>query len=221
MRESTAPCVNETVRIAGHSVTITPRRSSKRLTLRPDAKRNGFALSVPVGLPRQKALDFLAGQQAWMDRTAAARLMDWTPAYAPGERHSFLGRTVTLGADGVPAGRGFIVMRQRALEALIRQLLPVWEERMGLRAACVRFRNMRSRWGSCQSQKREIHLSTLLAEVPPACVEYVLVHELCHFRHPDHSVAFHAEMTRYMPDWKARRETLARLDRRPMPPETK
>ena len=45
-------------------------------------------------------------------------------------------------------------------------------------------------------------------DCPPAAIEYVVVHELAHIRHHDHSPAFYAEVERYLPDWQARRELL-------------
>ena len=45
-------------------------------------------------------------------------------------------------------------------------------------------------------------------EYPPEAVEYVVVHELCHIRHHDHSAAFWQEVARYLPDYKARRQLL-------------
>lgn len=214
-------CTSETLMIGEHRVAVTPRKTCKRMVLRVDAKHNGFALSVPQGCLKSSAMSFLSGQKAWMDRMADGKLLDWTPTYAPGERHPFLGQIVTLGENGIPAGRAFPVARQRALEALIRQLLPVWQARMGTAVTAVRFRNMRSRWGSCQPQKKEIHLSTVLGEVPGECVEYVLVHELCHLFYADHGAGFHALLARHLPDWKARKDAMTRMDRRPMPPETK
>ncbi len=72
----------------------------------------------------------------------------------------------------------------------------------------IRIRSMTSRWGSCQPYKGVITLNSRLIETPPCCIEYVVMHEFCHFIHPDHSKAFHALMTRLMPDWKWRRQLL-------------
>lgn len=66
----------------------------------------------------------------------------------------------------------------------------------------------RSRWGSCNRTKRVIHLSRRLIAAPLWCVDYVVLHELCHFVHFDHSPAFHRLMTQLMPDWQARRKEL-------------
>ena len=209
----------KTLTAGGHTVILTRRANAKNLILRVNEKQNAFALTAPTHTPLSEITHFLAENRAWMDRMAAARLMDWQPEYAPGERHLMLGRRVTLGEDGIPSGRAFLTARQRALEALIRQLIPVWEARMGVRASVVRFRNMRSRWGSCLSKTREIHLSTMLAAVPPHLVEYIVVHELTHLLHANHSPAFHAAMTRFLPDWPKRKREINKFDRRPWPSE--
>lgn len=72
----------------------------------------------------------------------------------------------------------------------------------------VRIRRMTSRWGSCQPYRGVVTLNSRLIETPLCCIEYVVTHEFCHFIHPDHSRAFHALMTRLMPDWKQRRQLL-------------
>ena len=71
-----------------------------------------------------------------------------------------------------------------------------------------RHRFMSSRWGSCSAQGR-ISLNTHLVKVSDALIEYVVVHELCHLRHLDHSPRFYRLMERSLPDWQARREALA------------
>lgn len=72
----------------------------------------------------------------------------------------------------------------------------------------IRIRRMTSRWGSCQPYKGVVTLNSRLIETPACCIEYVVTHEFCHFIHPDHSKAFHALMTRLMPDWKIRKQQL-------------
>ena len=72
----------------------------------------------------------------------------------------------------------------------------------------LRTRRMTSRWGSCQPYRGVVTLNSRLIETPRCCIEYVVTHEFCHFIHPDHSKAFHALMTRLMPDWKQRKKLL-------------
>lgn len=72
-----------------------------------------------------------------------------------------------------------------------------------------RHRFMRSQWGSCSSRGK-LSLNTHLVKTPVRLVEYVVLHELCHLQHHNHSRRFHSLVERYMPDWERRS---AELDR--------
>ncbi len=72
----------------------------------------------------------------------------------------------------------------------------------------IRVRSMTSRWGSCKPAACRVTFARQLVEAPPACVEYVVYHELVHFLHPNHSKAFYACLADFVPDWKARRNCL-------------
>ena len=72
----------------------------------------------------------------------------------------------------------------------------------------LRIRSMETRWGSCLAQKGIITLNKRLLEAPRHCIEYVVMHELCHFLHPDHSKRFYAFLTTLMPDWRERKSIL-------------
>ena len=72
----------------------------------------------------------------------------------------------------------------------------------------IKFRSMKSRWGSCNTQKKVLTFNTSLARLPLECAEYVVYHEFTHFLHPNHSKSFYAQLEAYMPDWKAHKRTL-------------
>lgn len=72
----------------------------------------------------------------------------------------------------------------------------------------LRIRNMETRWGSCLAKKGIITLNKRLIEVPRNCIEYVVMHEFCHFVHPNHSKRFYDFLTTLMPDWRERKKTL-------------
>ncbi|MBO5760425.1 MAG: M48 family metallopeptidase [Lentisphaeria bacterium] len=66
-----------------------------------------------------------------------------------------------------------------------------------------------TRWGSCSSSGT-ISLNAMLLFVPEECVHYVLIHELCHIKHMDHSSFFWQEVAKYVPRWKYYRSLLKR-----------
>ena len=65
----------------------------------------------------------------------------------------------------------------------------------------ITIRNQRSRWGSC-SAKGNLNFNVLLMLTPPEVIDSVIVHELCHLRHMDHSPAFYEEVLRYFPEYR-------------------
>ena len=71
-------------------------------------------------------------------------------------------------------------------------------------------KDMQTRWGSCSKQTQSIILNKRLIEVPRPCIEYVVLHEFCHFLHPNHSRQFYDFVAMLMPDWKERKELLER-----------
>lgn len=72
----------------------------------------------------------------------------------------------------------------------------------------LRIRNMETRWGTCLAKKGIITLNKRLLEAPRNCIEYVIMHEFCHFIHPNHSKHFYMFLTMLMPDWKERKALL-------------
>ncbi len=75
-------------------------------------------------------------------------------------------------------------------------------ERLGLKAAKVRIGNQRTRWGSC-STSGTLSFNWRLAIGCPEALRYVVVHELVHLEHPNHSRRFWNALGHAMPDWKS------------------
>lgn len=87
-------------------------------------------------------------------------------------------------------------------------LIEKWRPRLKAPAVILRASPMKSRWGSCSPAKKRITLNTALATRPPMFLEYVVVHELAHFRAPNHGPLFIKIMDRFLPDWRAKRREL-------------
>ena len=200
----------------GYPVEVTLRGNARRMKLSARRGDTCFRLTVPRWAKQEEVTAFLRENERFM-QAHAAELTLWAPEYAAGERHLLLGAWVTLGEGGGPTGITFIRLRQASLEKLIRELLPGWMARMNVSPARITFRRMRSRWGSCATKTGVITLAVNLGLLPPRLVEYVLVHELCHLHHPDHSPAFHAELGRHLPDAAQREKELKQMDIAPKP----
>ena len=82
----------------------------------------------------------------------------------------------------------------------------------GVKRPVLKIRTLGSRWGSCLVRKGVITLNRWLISTPRCCIEYVMLHELCHFIHPNHSVKFYALLSALMPDWKERKKLLNRAE---------
>lgn len=100
--------------------------------------------------------------------------------------------------------------RQRAADLLPRYfecLLPLvpWADRPPLRLI-----RMKSRWGSC-TPRGVILLNPVLIRTPRHCIDYVILHELCHLRERRHSPFFRHLLTQVCPDWQSRRAELDRM----------
>ncbi|OLA27024.1 MAG: hypothetical protein BHW32_04270 [Firmicutes bacterium CAG:129_59_24] len=100
---------------------------------------------------------------------------------------------------------------RKALLAQAREYLPMrvdyWSGIMGLTPTGLKITSARTRFGSC-SGRNSLCFSWRLMQYPPEAIDYVVVHELAHIRHHNHSPAFYALIERYMPDWRERRKLL-------------
>ncbi len=95
-------------------------------------------------------------------------------------------------------------LRKAALELFNKISLEVYEEfkGYGVKLPEIRVRNMKTLWGSCHYTKGKIVLNLRLLKKPTSALRYVVVHEYCHFIHPNHSKDFYTLLAKHMPEWK-------------------
>jgi len=96
---------------------------------------------------------------------------------------------------------------KRQIRRLIEQRVAYYAELMGIAYGKIAIRSQRTRWGSCSSDGN-LNFNCRLLFVPQDLLDYVVVHELAHRRHMDHSPEFWSEVEKYMPDYRERRERL-------------
>ena len=85
-----------------------------------------------------------------------------------------------------------------------------YSKEMGLSFNMIKYRKMKSRWGSCSS-KRVLTFNTELMKVDKNLIDYVVVHELAHLKHMNHSKDFHALVEMYLPQSKQFRDALKHI----------
>lgn len=128
-------------------------------------------LTYPAGVPKRRALEFLDSRREWVERTVA-------------RMRERCGRKAALLPEQIEA------LRLQA-KSVLPQRLAQLAARHGFRYNRVTIRAARTKWGSCTSQNN-ISLSLFLMTLPEHLRDFVLLHELCHTVHHDHSASFHA-----------------------------
>ena len=88
------------------------------------------------------------------------------------------------------------------LKREVEKLIAKWEPVMGVKASGVTIRQMKTRWGSCNVKTHHININLALYEKGPECLEYVVVHEMCHILEASHNKIFWGYVSQYFPDWK-------------------
>lgn len=92
--------------------------------------------------------------------------------------------------------------KNRANEYLLQRTQDL-SKQTGLIPTKIKISKAKKRWGSC-SGKNSINLSCYLTKLPHEVIEYVIIHELCHITHKNHSKAFWSEVAKHCPDYRQR-----------------
>ena len=156
--------------------TLRKSRRARRVSIRVHPAR-GIIVTVPYYVPYQAGVAFLESRREWVSAA--------------------LERTRGRNAD-LPEGEDVESLRAQA-KAYLPGRLHELADRHGFRYNRVTVKHNTSNWGSCSS-KGNINLNLNLMRVPRPLQDYILLHELTHLRHADHSTAFHAELERLLVD---------------------
>jgi predicted metal-dependent hydrolase len=195
-----------------------PRARHYRITLQRDGT---FRCTIPRRGTRTEAEAFVQRHHAWMESRLRIRAShphpptEWrpgTPVWLDG-----IPIPITCHADGSQIAIGsWVFPRLRSIGQDLRPLLERELRRRavrdlpqralelaalhGITVTRVQVRNQRARWGSC-SARGVLSLNWRLIQVPPGVRDYVILHELAHVRHLNHSPRFWNEVARLCPDY--------------------
>ena len=142
------------------------------ISVRPSGE---VRLTYPRMVGKARALEFLESRVEWVkqSRCRLAERAVHQPEYTPDQ----------------------IEQMRREAKKVLPERVALLAERFGFKYGRVAIRASRSKWGSC-SGENNISLSLFLMTLPEHLRDYVIIHELCHTVHHNHSVSFHALVDR-------------------------
>ncbi|PLS81017.1 hypothetical protein CYG49_03275, partial [Candidatus Saccharibacteria bacterium] len=118
-----------------------------------------------------------------------------------------LGLAITDGVAVAALKKAYAsVLRKEAEHFLPRRVRAIAIER-GFLVKRIQFNNAKTRWGSCTSEGN-LNLNIALMKLPHALIDYVIIHELCHTKHLNHSAAFWSLVEANCPTFKQNRQEL-------------
>lgn len=208
---------------------IRSKRRSVELRVLADGR---LQVRAPQQLPRHAIETFIASRQAWIRQQRLHQAQRPRQYWHHGAQLYFRGQALTLylaaGSTRVEQEGRVLQVRlqepddaakvqstvQRWLRRMGRELMEDsierqfnWFAARGHQRPVLRMKIMRTRWGSLSS-RGYINLNLALLHYPPAVLDYVVMHELCHLEHRNHGAGFHRLMDARMPDWRQRKTQL-------------
>ena len=161
---------------------IRSRRKTISLQILPDGQ---LLVRCPSRMPAKAVVDFVESKRGWIEKHMPSKDAVAQPKFSEAE----------LASLAQQAGKD--------LPERVARFVPV----VGVSVGRITIRAQRTRWGSC-SGKGNLNFNCLLMLLPEQVRDYVVVHELCHRKHMNHSGEFWEEVERVMPDFRIPREAL-------------
>ena len=182
----------------------TVQRSSRRTYSIKVTEDNKIIVRAPARATQRDIENVVAEKRAWIER-----------ALAFNSANTLAGQRVKDFIDGqgvhVTSPRGFKAAYVNSLGEEFLSRFKGEEARCGLHSAGVGFRAYKSMWGCCDA-KGNIVFNFKLLMLPPELQRYVMVHELCHIVHRDHSPSFWQLVERFEPSYKLLRKEMKRYN---------
>ncbi len=160
---------------------------SKRRSISISVKGGELLVKAPLGTSVERVEAVLAKHQKWI------------------EKHMIIEKNRALSDAALTDEK--IAELKRSARTYLTDKTKQYSQIMGLKYGRITITSAKTRFGSCSS-KGNISYSYRLMLYPEAAREYVVVHELAHLVHMNHSPAFYALVERYLPDYKSRRKLL-------------
>lgn len=209
-------------------------RKSLGITVKPDLE---VLVKAPIDTSIEKIKEKISKKAPWIIRQQSF-FLSFNPRtterkYVGGETHLYLGRQyrlrITEDTSESVKLKGKFIEVSTLDKSRVKQLVNDWYlqnaktkfhaialpliekfKKHKIEPSSIVLRDMPTRWGSC-TPKGKIILNPELIRAPKGCIEYVIIHELCHLVHHDHTQRFIDLQTKEMKDWEKWKSKLERL----------
>ncbi|MEM7047951.1 MAG: YgjP-like metallopeptidase domain-containing protein [Pseudomonadota bacterium] len=215
------------------------RRRTFGITVYPDGS---ITAAVPIRASMRDVRKVVGEKARWIARQRAILARPTTPRlyFVHGEHHRYLGRRLRLRVFArLPSpispqvrqtGRFLDVYEPTGEPLAVRALLRSWYQAQaaqlfaqrlavhlpafpGARTPRLRIKAMKTCWGSINRVSNGLSLNVDLIRAPLLCLDYVVIHELCHLDYPHHGPSFWRAVAQKMPGWQSPKQRLDRLSR--------
>ncbi len=171
------------MKIDGISTDIEIIRSRRKTMTAETAPDGRVIVRAPMRLSEQEIIRFLSEKSSAIEKHVQRRLAD----------NDKLSETRPFTSEEIHR------MAEEAMEIIPRRV-EYFAKLMGVTYNRITIRNQKTRWGSC-TVDGNLNFNCLLVAMPPEVLDSVVVHELCHRKHLDHSKEFYADVYRVFPDY--------------------
>lgn len=216
------------------SIEVT-RKRIKNLYLRIAAETGDVKISSPRKMSDEFIRNFVVSKITWIKKQqdkVRSRKKDDPVKFETGESIKFDGKVYSLivitGNERTKAllGNDFLELSvndpgdyehkksvmERFYRRHLKELIPVyiakWEPVMNVKVNFFNVKRMKTKWGTCNTQRGRIWLNLELAKKDRSLLEYVVVHEMVHLLERNHSKRFYGFMDEFIPEWKELRKKL-------------
>jgi len=221
-------------KIEGDGFSVNIVTSARRKTMALKVNHQGVSIHIPSNLTLRTAKKFIVQKTAWIKHKLEQQVLHQplTKQYVDGESFLFLGEHYDLrlhqqkSSPKVNKTSNELTLSgriNRLSTATIKKTLidwykqqavsylasrtQIWGEQMELTPRSITVKTYKARWGSCKISG-DIQFNWKLMLAPPAVIDYVIVHELCHLEHHNHSATFWQLVSHHYPNVKQARRWL-------------
>ncbi|MEH6579369.1 MAG: SprT family zinc-dependent metalloprotease [Amphritea sp.] len=208
------------------------RRSNRRKTVAIEVRRNEVRVLAPTAVSDSWIDSFVAQKEDWIKKRLAEFAQypepEADPVIEEGSRLMLLGQSYSLHIRESNQSSRVEVLSERIVlhlsgrlrrprdesikqqlegwyrqqaQAYIEQRVSYWAEVMNEQPSAIKVRSYRRKWGCCNS-RGELRFNWLLIMAPPEIIDYVVIHELSHLKHMNHSARFWQRVVIYCKDFK-------------------